>query len=331
MMTFIESKIVRLRKILPALCLSLGSCMVIVPGYSQVAQVKAGSVEGGTLVGRWDITVNEDGVSRPSWLEVEISGFETLVGRFVATGGSARPISKVHFNNGKFSFEIPPQWEKSDKDLKVEGTITKDRIEGIIHEVNGKDYTFTGVPAPFMTEKKDVRWGKPIQLFNGKDLTGWKTSGTNQWIVQNGVLISPHSGSNLISEQKFNDFKLHVEFKYSKNSNSGVYLRGRYEVQIIDNPVTDHPNSHLFGGVYGFLTPSEMAVKGPDEWQSYDITLVGRMVTVVANGKTIICNQEIPGITGGAIDANEAQAGPIYFQGDHGPIQFRNIVITPAK
>lgn len=322
----------KLKKIWPALCLATASCVVTIPNYAQVAQVTAGSVDGGTLVGRWDITVNENGTPRPSWLEVEISGFETLVGRFVATGGSARPISKVHFDKGKFSFSIPPQWEKSDKDLRVEGTVTKDKIDGVIHEVNGKDYSFTGVVAPFLTEKKVVKWGKPIQLFNGKDLDGWKTSGeTHQWIVKDGILTSPHSGSNLISEQKFNDFKLHVEFRYSEHSNSGVYLRGRYEVQIIDNPKTDHPNSHLFGGVYGFLMPSEMAVKGPGEWQSYDITLIGRMVTVVANGTTIICNQEIPGITGGAIDSNEGEPGPIYFQGDHGPIEFRNITITPAK
>jgi hypothetical protein len=298
---------------------------------AQIAPVEAEGVDGGTLVGRWDITVDEGGTAKPSWMEVEISGFETLVGRFVATGGSARPISKIHFDNGKFSFEIPPQWEKSDKDLRVEGNVTKNRIEGVIHEVNGKDHSFTGVPAPFLTEKKTVKWGKPIKLFNGKNLDGWKTSGKkNQWTVQHGVLISPESGSNLISEQTFTDFKLHVEFKYDANSNSGVYLRGRYEVQIIDNPPTDHPNSHLFGGVYGFLTPSEMAVGSPGEWQSFDITLIGRMVTIVANDKTIISNQEIPGITGGAINSNEGEPGPIYFQGDHGPIQFRNIVITPA-
>lgn len=110
-----------------------------------------------------------------------------------------------------------------------------------------------------------------------------------------------------------------------------MYLRGRYELQIIDNPPTDHPNSHLFSGLYGFLPPSEMAVKGPDEWQSYDITLIGMMLTVVANGKTVICNREIPGITGGALDSKEGEPGPIYFQGDHGPIMFRNITITPAK
>lgn len=322
----------KLKKLLFSISLITAGCMIATQSHAQVAAVQASSVDGGTLAGRWNITVDEGGTPKPSWLEVEISGFETLVGRFVATGGSARPISKIHFDNGKFSFAIPPQWERSDKDLRVEGTVTKEKIEGVIHEVDGRKHSFTGVPAPRLTGKKNVEWGEPIQLFNGKNLDGWKTSGKkNQWIVRDGVLVSPESGSNLISEQEFNDFKLHIEFKYDKDSNSGVYLRGRYEVQIIDNPPTDHPNSHLFGGVYGFLTPGEMAVKGPGEWQSFDITLIGRMVTIVANGITIINNQEIPGITGGAINSNEAEPGPIYFQGDHGPIQFRNIVITPAK
>ncbi|MEC5144823.1 DUF1080 domain-containing protein [Chitinophaga sp. 212800010-3] len=298
---------------------------------AQVSAIKNSTVKGGTLIGRWDITVNENGVDRPSWLEVELSGFRTLVGRFVSTGGSARPISKVTFNDNKFSFAIPPQWENEDRDLVLEGNLTDAGISGTIQTSDGHSYSFKGVRAPDLVRKSAPVWGKPVRLFNGKDLSGWKAMGENQWIVKDGILTSPHSGSNLISEQKFQDFKLHVEFRYKEGSNSGVYLRGRYETQIIDNPKTDHPNSHLFGGIYGFLVPSEMAALGPNTWQTYDITLVGRMVTVVANGKTIISNQEIPGITGGALDANEAEPGPIYFQGDHGPIEFRNITITVAK
>lgn len=299
---------------------------------AQVSAIKTDAVNGGSLIGRWDIKVNENGEDKPSWLEVELSGFSTLVGRFVSTGGSARPISKVNFDNGKFSFSIPPQWEKEDRDLKLEGTVTANGVSGTIVTSSGQSYAFTGVKAPDMKRTSAPVWGKPIKLFNGKDLTGWKAMGEkNQWVVKDGILTSPHSGANLSSEQKFSDFKLHVEFRYQKGSNSGVYLRGRYETQIIDNPVTEHPNSHMFAGIYGFLVPNAMAVTAPGQWQSFDITLVGRIVTVVANGKTVICSQEIPGITGGAIDSNEGEPGPIYFQGDHGPIEFRNIVITPAK
>ncbi|MBO9619623.1 MAG: DUF1080 domain-containing protein [Niabella sp.] len=319
-------------KKIPARLFCLGiACFVFFQSHAQVKAITSNEIKGGDLVGRWDIKVQEGSRTAPSWLEVEISGFKTLVGRFVGNGGSARPISEVHFDNGTFSFSIPPQWDATDKSLSLQGKLSKDHIEGTVQYPSGEHYAFTGTRAPYLTEKKNVKWGKPVKLFNGKDLNGWEPTGkTNQWYVKDGVLISPHTGSNLVSTRKFKDFKLHIEFKYNKESNSGVYLRGRYEVQIIDNPPTDHPNSHLFGGVYGFLVPNEMAVKGPDQWQSFDITLIGRMVTIIANGKTIICNQEIPGITGGALDSDEGAPGPIYFQGDHGPIMYRNIIITPA-
>lgn len=310
----------------------VGLLAVAHPGHSQVAAINATNVTGGDLVGRWDLTVLENGKERASWLEIEISGFKTLVGRFVGAGGSARPVSKINLVDNKFSFTIPPQWEREEKDMVLEGEPTADGIKGVIHSSGGNDYTFTGVRAPLLNEKKKVQWKKPIQLFNGKDLSGWEMDGAKkQWVVQNGELTSPESGSNLITKEKFRDFKLHIEFKLKKNSNSGVYLRGRYETQVIDNAPDAHPNSHLFGGIYGFLVPSEMAALGPDTWQSFDITLVGRMVTVVANGKTIICNQEIPGITGGALDSKEGEPGPIYLQGDHGPVAYRNIVLTPAE
>jgi hypothetical protein len=138
------------------------------------------------------------------------------------------------------------------------------------------------------------------------------------------------AGGNLVTDRKFTDFKLHIEFRYPRGSNSGVYLRGRHEVQIVDSTSAE-PTSELLGGVYGFLTPNELVAKRPGEWQSFDITLVGRQVTVVANGKRVICEQEIPGITGGAIDSDEGTPGPIFLQGDHGPVEFRNIVLTPAR
>lgn len=284
------------------------------------------------IIGRWDLTVEQGGQTAPSWMEVKLSGTRILVGRFVGTSGSARPVSRVYFEQGKFHFNLPPQWESGDQDFIIEGTVSGDAVQGTITDSHGKKASFTGVRAPYMYRKGEVSWGEPIALFNGKDLQGWKASGKeNQWIVKDGILTSPHSGSNLISEQKFEDFKLHVEFRYGEGSNSGVYLRGRHEVQIEDSRAGSHPSSVYFGGVYGFLDPSEIASLGPDKWQSFDITLIGRMVTIVANGVEIIHNQEIPGITGGALDSDEAAAGPIYIQGDHGPIEFRKIVITPAK
>lgn len=309
----------------------LGSAASVLAEGRSVSVTAQNPADSKDLIGRWDITIDQDGKPAPSWLEVKLSGNRTLVGYFVGVSGSARPVAKVNFDNGKFSFSIPPQWEGGNQDFVIEGALAGAGIEGTITTSEGKKYNWKGVKAPYLKRTAAPVWGKAINLFNGKDLTGWKALGKNQWEVRNGVLTSPQSGANLISEQTFTDFKLHVEFKYQKGSNSGVYLRGRYEVQIEDSPADAHPASVLFSGVYGFLAPSEIAALGPDKWQSYDITLIGRMVTIVVNGKTVISNQEIPGITGGALDSNEGEPGPIYIQGDHGPIEFRKIVITPAK
>ncbi|HET8736334.1 MAG TPA: DUF1080 domain-containing protein [Pricia sp.] len=285
--------------------------------------------ENNPLEGKWDLVIEKDGEQLPSWLEIKHSGLNTLVGRFVYANGSARPISEVETQGGKFSFEIPPQWEDADTDLEFEGQRKGERLEGTLVYTDGKTYPWTGTRAPKLPYTENPKWGEPIQLFNAKDLTGWKAKGEkNQWVVEDGILKSPESGSNLVSEKEFEDFKLHAEFKIPEGSNSGIYLRGRYEVQIQDDKGKE-PSNVLFGGVYGFLTPNEMAAKAAGEWQTYDITLIGRRVTIVANGKTVICDQNIPGITGGALDSKEGEPGPFLIQGDHGPVSFRKFVVTP--
>ena len=120
-----------------------------------------------------------------------------------------------------------------------------------------------------------------------------------------------------------------MEFRYPRQSNSGVYLRGRYEIQIEDSH-GEEPDSHRIGGVYGFLTPSVNAAKEPGEWQTLEAVLVGRTVTVVLNGERIIDRQAIPGITGGALDSDEGSPGPIMLQGDHGQVEFRKLTLTPG-
>ncbi len=283
------------------------------------------------IEGRWDLTVDLGDRLAASWLEVRLSGIKTLVGYFVADGGSARPISEVFFKDNKVSFHIPGQWENTDKELIVEGTLKDGKLSGTMLTPRGQRVTWVGVPAPSLKRDKAPVWGKPITLFNGKNLDGWQPTGKeNQWVVENGILKSPRPGSNIKTNKTFNDFKLHIEFRYPKESNSGVYLRGRYEVQVEDSKGMEATNIHL-GGLYGFIDPLEMVAKNAGEWQSFDITLVGRIVTVIANGKTIIRDQIIPGITGGALDSREAEPGPIMMQGDHGLIEYRNIVITPAK
>jgi len=280
------------------------------------------------IEGRWDMVISKDGKELPSWLEIRHSGNHTLVGRFVFASGSARPVSEIKLNDGKFSFEIPPQWEQGNTNLEFEGQLVGDDLEGTMLFTDGKTYSWMATRMPKLHYEKNPVWGEPVILFNGKDLSGWHAMGVSQWLAEAGVLKNPKAGSNLVTDDEFMDFKLHIEFRYPKGSNSGIYLRGRYEVQITDSKGLEASDIQ-FGGIYGFLSPNEMVAKDAGEWQSYDIMLIGRRVTVVANGSTIICDQVIPGITGGALNSQEGEPGPFFLQGDHGPIEYRNIVVTP--
>jgi len=284
------------------------------------------------LIGRWDLNITDGQNNYPGWLEVEFSGTNTLVGRFMNIVGSARPIAEVVEHDDQFSFSIPPQWMGS-QDLVVKGSRDGEQLTGHMLTPTGNYMSFTGVRAPVLYREAPKKWTKPVALFNGETIDGWKpqtTNKSNQWKAVNGVLTSPQSGVNLMTEATFDDFKLHIEFKYPEHSNSGIYLRGRYEVQVEDD-YGKHPNSHYIGGIYGYLEPNEIAAKPAGEWQTYDITLVGRRVTVVLNGKSVITDATIPGITGGALDSDEAASGPILLQGDHGPVEYRNITISYPK
>lgn len=304
--------------------------MLAAANYSGTfAQSRAAS---DALLGRWDLVVQRGTQTSPSWLEVERSGTATLVGQFVGSGGSARPIAKIEFTEGTFRFAIPPQWESNPRDITFEGRLEGDRITGSMTTGEGETLTWSGTRAPSLRRSGKPVWGEPVTLFNGKSLDGWQPVGRreNKWSAVSGILQNANSGANLVTVQKFEDFKLHLEFRVPKESNSGVYLRGRYELQIDDASGLE-PSSHHLGGLYGFIAPSENVARAATEWQSMDVTLVGRMLTYDLNGTNVICNREIPGITGGAIDGVEADPGPLLLQGDHGPVDYRNIVITPAK
>jgi hypothetical protein len=282
-------------------------------------------------VGRWDLKLQASDGTLPSWLEVQKSGNSALVGRFVAVVGSARPIARIFFESDTLRFGIPPQWEEGDQELRVEAEVRGDNLSGTITFPNGARMALTGVRAPALPARA-VQWDRPVTLFNGRDLSGWHAlpGGQSAWQVVNGVLTNTRAGANLATDGTYRDFKLHIEFRYPARGNSGIYLRGRHEVQIED-PVLDVVASEALGAIYGFLPPSESAGRNAGEWQAYDITLIGRQVTVVLNGREVICRRDIPGITGGALDSDEGAPGPIFLQGDHGPIEYRNIVITPAR
>jgi 3-keto-disaccharide hydrolase len=284
------------------------------------------------FLGRWDLTLKAPGRDYPSWLEITDENGQ-LKAQMVGRWGNARPLPKVEIASGTLTFVSPKEEEESPHDLVFTGKLSGGLLSGTVVGPDGKTWRWSGSKAPSLKRTGSPRWGKPISLFNGKDLTGWKPSSTNsttQWTAENGLLVSPGHGPELINDGKFEDFKLHIEFNCGEKSNSGVYLRGRYEVQI-ETDSEQEPPSHHTGGVYGFIAPEPELPRKSGEWQMFDVTLVGRTVTVVQNGKTIIDHKEIPGITGGALDSHEGLPGPIYLQGsEEGHVSFRNIVITPA-
>ncbi|MEW5977551.1 MAG: DUF1080 domain-containing protein [Acidobacteriota bacterium] len=300
------------------------------PG-SQPTRSSGGPSEDAFL-GRWDVTVKSPSTQYPSWFELSKEDGQ-LKGRLVGRFGSARPIATVRATGGELVLSLPKQYEKRSDDLSFKGRLVGDRLEGSTTAEDGSPLSWVAVRAPDLTRQGTPEWGDSISLFNERNLEGWRPRDPgepNGWSVKNGALVNATPSCDLITEKTFNDFKLHLEFKVPEKGNSGIYLRGRYEVQI-DDSLGKEPDSHALGGVYGFLTPTSIPARKAGEWQTYDITLIGRRVTVVLNGTTVLDDAEIPGITGGALDSEEGAPGPIFLQGDHTAVSYRNIVITPAK
>lgn len=285
-----------------------------------------------SFAGRWDLTVtDENGNTLPSWLEVTHRGSEWTA-RFTGRWGNARPLTKIVIQGEAIHFVSPKEEEGSKNDLEFEGKLTGGSLAGSAKGPNEAAWTWTGKRAPLLPVISNPKWGTPAKLFNGLDFAGWtfdNPAKSSSWKVENGCLVNKSAGSNITTKDTFNDFKLHIEVNCPSNANSGIYLRGRYEVQVEDDSIGEPPTHHM-GAVYGFLAPVPEQPRRPGVWQTFDITLLGRFVTVVQNGQTIINNQEISGITGGAIDSHEELPGPIYLQGDHGGIAYRNIVLTPT-
>jgi hypothetical protein len=285
------------------------------------------------FAGRWDLTIKTSADTYPSWMEFADEGGSPQV-RVVGRVASAHPAMDVKITGSRLTFTtsewfgktIPVKWEIDGGRGKLTGT--QRRGDGVLGKL-------TGVPAPAM-DRQVYAWGQPQSLFNGKDMTGWEPLITepgkpvqSNWRALGGELVNAAPGANIRTARTFQDFKLHVEYNCPNDGNSGVYLRGRYEVQVEYEAADKNDALHGMGSIYGFLAPSEAVPPKPGQWESYDITFVGRRVTVVRDGVTTIRDQEVPGITGGALDSNEGQPGPIYIQGDHtGGMKYRNITIT---
>jgi hypothetical protein len=271
--------------------------------------------------GRWDITVFDEAKRRAWWLEIEGAGTPQISGKFVgARGGQLDPIPEIAIDKGELKFVIGHKYV-------YRATVSKDRLDGNFQiEGDANKIHWAGVRAPkARDDPKKWHEGQPVELVNWKPLDPARKA---VWTLKNGTILNSPGASDLVSDQKFWNFKLHAEYRIGKGSNSGIGLRGRYEVQIFDDQDAP-PSVHSNGAIYGRIAPVIIASRAPGQWQTFDITLIGNVVSVILNEALIIDRKTIDGLTAIAIDANEDQPGPIVLQGDHGPVEFRNVKVTP--
>ncbi len=279
------------------------------------------------FLGTWNLTGEPPNGNYVYWLEVKDEGGK-LSATFLNRGGSPVPVQEVKVSDGELSFVLPGRGDtRPTANLRVSG----DKLTGTI-----------GAQGVKVTGERPPQWGacnasgahtygKPVTLFGGKSLDAWSVQHADRpmnWNVQDGAMTNDPKANNLVSKEKFQDFRLEAEYKVSPKGNSGIYLRGRYEMQVLDDAGTE-PESHGHMSIYARKAPAVNASKPAGEWQTAQITLVGNCVTVVLNGKTLHDNTRIPGITGGALDAKETEPGPIMIQGDHEKVWFRKVVVTP--
>lgn len=293
--------------------------------------------------GRWDITVNSaasnvPGSQRGWWLEVTGAGTESLRGRFMgAPVGQLDELPKLSVSEGALRFALEARFRKehgAEKGLYW-ARLEDGKLKGTF-EIEGDPSTYlewTGVRAPALPDKDDASWkrGDPVVLFDGHDLSGWQPATAARltgWVVRDGVLSSGGGASDLVSDKKFFNFVLDAECKVEPHTNSGIALRGRYEVQIADD-VDRPPSNRSTGAILGRLAPTLNAARPPGEWQMLVVRLVGREVTVLLNGIRVINRQSIDGPTSIALDTNEGDPGPLLLQGNHGAVEFRRIVVYP--
>jgi len=304
-------------------------------------------------LGAWELTLPGPAAG---WLEVRETGGK-LEASLMGIAGSVEPVTAVKLEPHRLALmreHVVEHKDASGKMVKrtlpenISVTVEGDEIKGLSIKLadngRGEEKTaFTGKRTPPMPPAPDIGKAKfrpPIQLFNGKDLNGWRLTDSkadNGWSVRDSLLVNnniqeegkPHKHfGNLRTDSEFDDFDLKLEVRVPENGNSGIYLRGIYEVQVEDN-YGKQPTTHSIGAIYSRIQPTSNPCEPAGQWQSFDITLLHRHVTVVLNGTKVIDNQPVAGCTGGALWSDVSRPGPIYLQGDHTSVEYRNIVLRP--
>jgi hypothetical protein len=283
------------------------------------------------LAGRWGFNLTSATGNRALWLGITEKGGGLEIW-YQPAGGHVYQVNDFKVEGAHLTVTVSPA--TADRPAEIwELDAAGGRITGV-QKRGSTTLALTGSREPPLARSAPAAWTAPERLFNGNNLDGWEAIGNaaaSRWIVRDGLLINEDKGANLKSTRRFDDFKVHFEVICPDKGNSGFYLRGRYEVQIAYESPDEIPPNRSMGAIYGRLAPKDLP-RNPGQWDIFDVTLVGRTVTVVRNGVVTIDQKEIEGITGGALDASEGEPGPFYIQGDHtGGLKFRHISVSVPK
>lgn len=302
----------------------------VIAAIAVACTVAGTSAQQNPYLGRWNLTGTGENSANVYWLEIKQEGGQ-LTGMFLNRGGHPLKLGSVKVENGELIFQTGPPARGTAPEFHA-------RLQGV--KLNGsvklgdRTVEFVGVRPPKWgpaNANGPHKFGKPVELFDGKSMDAWdvqnKTRPSN-WTVVDGVMTNTPPANNLVSKEKFQDFKIQAEYKLDTNSNSGIYLRGRYELQVLDD-FGKEPFDRSHMSVYGWHAPTVNASKPVGEWQTVEATVVGNRVTVILNGKKVQDNVTLEAITGGALDANELEPGPIVLQGDHEKVWYRKVTVTP--
>jgi hypothetical protein len=280
------------------------------------------------FLGRWTLMGSGD---RPGayWLEVKEEGGK-LSALFLNRGGHPTPAENVRVEGNELIFlhgtGTQPKAEFRGKLAGDKLTATLKRGDQTMMLNGGKAPTW-----PPSNANGQHTYGKPVLLFDGKSLDAFGVQNPTvpmNWSIDEGVMTNGEHANNLVSKETFKDFKLNAEYKVGPGTNSGIYLRGRYELQVLDEfgkPTFER--GHM--SIYGWKAADVNASKPAGEWQEMEAIVVGNHVTVTLNGKRVHDNAVLQAITGGALDTDELAPGPIMIQGDHSKVWFRRITVTP--
>lgn len=297
------------------------------------------------FLGRWNMTGTGEDSTRVYWLEVSEANGQ-LSAMFLNRGGHPRPPAEFALEGNELTWAVAAgggdnptfyRFSARVENGQLVGTETlpaRGRRGGAAAEPRVVNFVGVRPPSwPPANANGAHTYGEPVVLFGPGSasldaFTGQFPNRELGWTVEDGVMNNGDGANNLVSRQTFRDFKVEAEYRLAEASNSGIYLRGRYELQVFEDH-GDEPFDRGHMSIYGRVAPTVNASRPTGEWQQMEAVIVGNRVTVTLNGQRVHDNVVIDGITGGALNARETEPGPLMIQGDHSGVWFRRVVVTP--